>query len=288
MKKEFKDPCKVMTDQIIKAMRGGKIPWVKPWYSYQNPVTNYKTKQSYNGINTIVLGMSEYECPFWVTYKQALDLGGHVKPEMVGTKIIYGSMITKKAKTKDEKDQFFPLYKNYTVFNLKQTTLDIPDLNKKVLDFNPIEKAEKIIANFSKCPQVSNDGDRAYYAPKRDHVTLPPKANFKTVEGYYATLFHELSHSTGHTSRLDRKSLGQGHGFGSHEYSKEELIAEMSAAYLCGYSGITSKIDNTAAYLQSWIKTFQDKPRMLIQAGTAAHKATNHILGIPDQDYKKA
>ena len=148
------------------------------------------------------------------------------------------------------------------------------------IKFDPIEKCENIINNMPNKPEIKNESSQAYYVPASDHVNMPKPESFVKSEFYYSVLFHELSHSTGHKSRLDRHAKEKtSHTFGSKDYSKEELVAEMGAAFLCGHTGIEQEtIDNSAAYIQSWVKKFKDKPKMVVSAAAKAQKSTNYIL----------
>ena len=151
---------------------------------------------------------------------------------------------------KEDDGQSIPFLKCYTVFNAQQIEgmEDAIPKQKKDIEFNPIERAEKILREFADSPQVVHRQQRAFYNSTRDFINLPQKETFKSIEEYYSTLFHELGHSTGHETRLNRKTLNKINSFGDHSYSKEELVAELSSAFLCEKSGISSAvIDNQAA-----------------------------------------
>ena len=159
-----------------------------------------------------------------------------------------------------------------TAEELKYTAQDV-----KPLEFSLIEAAERIVSGMPKRPEINdNGGDEAFYSPTTDTVSTPKKEFFKSIDGYYSTLFHELGHSTGHESRLARNF--NGHRFGSHEYGKEELTAEFTAAFLCGMSGIEKTVDNSAAYLKSWSEKIKAEPEIITGAMSQAAKAANYIL----------
>ena len=141
---------------------------------------------------------------------------------------------------------------------------------------------ERIASRYAGSPPVKHGGNRACYFPQADFVAMPPREAFTSEGAYYATLFHELAHSTGHRSRLNRDSLTGFAQFGDHSYSKEELVAEMAASFLLGESGLAAPelIDNSAAYLASWIKVLKGDSKLALQAASAAEKAANHILGV--------
>ena len=150
------------------------------------------------------------------------------------------------------------------------------------LEFNPIEKADGLVANFQYAPGIIHESQRAFYNRYDDLVNMPKRETFHTVEEYYSTLFHELGHSTGHVNRLNRKTLQEINKFGDHSYSKEELVAEMSSAFLCSIAGISDAvIDNQAAYLNGWLKELRKDSSLFIHAAQQAQKAVDHITGRP-------
>ena len=168
----------------------------------------------------------------------------------------------------------------YSVFNLEQTEgLDIP--KPQTRDFPPIKKAEQVIHEMPSAPVIEHNQPQAYYQPSDDVVNMPKSNLFESDEEYYSTLFHELSHSTGHESRLNRDEISKISPFGSHDYSKEELVAEMGSAFLCGCCGIEpSTIENQAAYIQNWLTKLQRNKKWLIYAAAKAQKAADFILGM--------
>jgi len=179
-----------------------------------------------------------------------------------------------------------PFLRYYTVFNLDQCAGipedKIPVLEEKTREFNPIEEAEKIVAGYTRRPKIEHVESRAYYRPASDLVNMPKKELFKSDAEYYSTLFHELTHSTGHETRLNRSGITDLQGFGSHSYSKEELCAEFGAAYLCGESGIVDRtIENSSAYIQGWLKRLRSDKKFLVQAAAQGQKAVDFILNKP-------
>lgn len=179
-----------------------------------------------------------------------------------------------------------PLLRYYSVFNIEQTEgITAPEPQETNNPFDPITKAEEIIATMPLSPEIKHAGNRAYYSPSLDYIQLPIQHTFTSPEEYYCTAFHELTHATGHINRLGRKSVLEPSYFGSHEYSKEELVAEMGAAFLCGYSGIENNtIENSAAYIQGWLKALKNDRTLLIHAAAQAQKAADYILNAkPDE-----
>lgn len=180
-----------------------------------------------------------------------------------------------------------PLLRYYSVFNVAQCegiTGRIPALDGTKRQHSPITEAERIVASMPKRPAVKASAERAFYSPSGDFVGIPAAEQFQSGEDYYSVLFHELTHATGHESRLNRKGVsgsdGEWSAFGSTPYAKEELIAEMGAAFLCGQAGIVERtLNNSAAYISSWLQRLKDDRRLVVQAAAQAQKAADFILG---------
>ena len=184
--------------------------------------------------------------------------------------------------TEDGEDKTIWLLRYYSVFNALQCEgLPLPDVSIDAREFDPKAEAEGIIASMPSAPSIGHDGgDRAYYIPARDSIHLPPRYAFEKPEEYYSTAFHELGHSTGHKSRLDRHGLETGiAAFGSQVYSKEELAAEFCSTFLCNESGIKNTLDNSTAYIQGWAKKLRSDKRLVIVAASQGQKAADYILG---------
>ena len=270
--------------KIIAELESGNLPrWRKPWTS-QGSNRNAFSGREYSGINLIATAFSGYKSPLWMTFDQAKKAGGYVKKDEKGTIIIFVQWVTKKDTVEDPDNPWknkFPIFKYHTLFNSEQVDgVELPKEDQVVNDFQPIESAENIVANIQNPSTIKHERDYAFYAPSSDVVNMPEKNAFESPESYYSTLFHELSHSTGHKSRLNRKGFDGGTIFGSQTYGKEVLIAELSAALLCGQSGIQqAKLNtNSAAYIAGWLKTIKEDPSILVWAGSAAAKASNMIL----------
>ncbi len=274
-----------ITDRVIKALESGKIPWSKPWGSSVMCPKNLISLKPYQGINVLLTSLSGFVSPYWLTYKQAESLGANVKKGEKGTKIVYWSKALKDKGTDDEKA--FMFMKTFAVFNVDQ--IENLKLDRKFLyptaelqDFKPIEKCESIVKAWTNKPSIDHAGGKAFYSPGTDSVTMPKPELFKSPEGYYEVLFHELGHSTGHESRLNRDGVVDRHNFGSHEYSKEELVAEMTSAFLCATAGINDEkiFENSVAYIQSWLGVLKQDSKMVVKAAAAAQKASNMILNV--------
>ena len=260
------DAYQVITDRIIAQLEKGVVPWRKPWVGGGAP-KNLVSGKEYRGINLLML--ADGETPYWVTYKQAQDLGGQVRRGEKGTPVVFWQMLEKENAETGEMTNI-PMARYYTVFNISQCDgLTAPD-EQTTFDHAPIKRAENIVNNMPNRPEIKT-GNQASYRPLADIVTMPAKNTFTSPEGYYATLYHELGHSTLHASRLDRENKN---------YAKEELVAELTAAYLCGQSGITPQtIDNASSYIASWLQSLRNDHKMIIQAASLAQKATDYILG---------
>lgn len=275
----------MINKRIMELLEQGTIPWRKPWNAQSNYPKNLASGRKYQGVNVWLLACQEYSSPYWLTFKQCQDRGGHVIKGAKSTPVIFWKWLDKKESDDDTNTTGkIPLLRYYSVFNIKQTTLTLPAPEATVNEFSPITKAEEIIANMPLKPDIQYGGNRACYSPTLDYIKLPHQHTFLSAEEFYSTLFHELSHATGHQSRLARKSILEPSYFGSHEYSKEELVAEMAAAFLCGHSGIEQKtIDNSAAYISGWLKSLKNDKTLLIHAAAQAQKASDYILNIkPD------
>lgn len=268
-----------ITDRIIEALKGGDIPWQRPWRSTA-PV-NIISKKPYRGINPFLLQAMPYGSPYWMTFNQARNLGGHVNKGEKATMVVFWKMGTYDAQDADgetETRNSF-LLRFYHVFNAEQTTL--ASACKQMEKEEPVATptCEDLVQGFIGCPEIKQRNmDRACYSPVTDIVTMPKMAAFHESTGYYATLFHELVHSTGHAKRLDRDIKNT---FGSELYAKEELIAEIGSAFLCGTAQIAKPAleQNTVAYIQSWIKALQNDPKMIVSAAAAAQSAVDLITG---------
>jgi antirestriction protein ArdC len=274
----------IITARIIEKLEQGTVPWHRPWAGGEAP-KNLITKKEYRGVNVFILNAMGHGSPFWVSFKQAQELGGNVKKGEHGTPIVFWKWLNKKDDDGNITSDKFPFLRYYTVFNVDQVEgIDeskIPELAIKYNELERIEKCENVVMSMPKRPEITYHEQRAYYKPSTDSVNMPKMETFDGSEEYYSTLFHELTHSTGHQSRLNRKGIISGiASFGSQEYSKEELVAEMGAAFLCGYCQIENKtIDNSAAYIKSWLRTFKDDAKMVIMAAAQAQKASDFILG---------
>ena len=281
---------KQITDTIISALDAGVIPWRKPWQvSGENAAINITTGKAYRGVNIVVLGLEcmkrGYEFNQWCTFAQAKKKGGKVRKGEKSTAIFFWNFKEYATGAKDENGDYIKktraFLKVYRVFNVAQIDGIEPKKSevKPVEEFKAIDACEALAMDYIKREKIEyvEAGAHAYYAPAADRIGMPPRKAFETESGFYSTLFHECAHSTGHKSRLNR--LATPAAFGSHAYSKEELIAEFTAAFLCGHTGILApEIDNAAAYINNWRKALQNDSSIVMSAAGAAQKAFDKIV----------
>lgn len=271
----------IVTEKLLERLEAGTVPWRKPWNgsAAENAPRNVRGN-FYRGINVFLLGFQAYSDPRWLTYNQAKALGGFVSRGQRGSLVIYWNLIKSRDKATGEVETI-PLLRYYNVFNVAQCEgLRLPELVKPTPSVHsPIEACEAIAAGYKGAPSVSHGGDSAFYRPPTDTIGMPNREAFHSPAEYYSTLFHEYAHSTGAKHRLNREGVTNPIRFGSHAYSREELIAEMCAAFLMGEAGIEATLDNSAAYLASWIRALKADPKAAVVAAGAAQRAADHILG---------
>lgn len=224
-----------------------------------------------------------YVSPWWGTYDRIKELGGQVRKGEKGTLVTFWKSITKTdPDTREETKSFILRY--HKVFNADQAD-GLPEKYHKPIERAAVEgwaHCDKITDGYlsNAGPSLTYGGNRAYYVPSLDAITVPPRDAYQTPGDHYATLWHELAHSTGHSSRLARKSLTEGCRFGDEQYSREELVAEMTVAMLCGLMGFERPVmERSASYLASWIRVLKGDSRLAVQASAAAQKAAELIIG---------
>jgi antirestriction protein ArdC len=276
------DIYEAVTDRIIEQLEQGIIPWHKPWTGIANGAISRSTGRPYSLLNQFLLGKAgEY-----LTFKQVQEAGGKVRKGEKSSMVVFWKMFpVEETDDKGEKTtKLVPMLRYYNVFHIDQCEGIEPKYKVEELqrNFEPVEEAERICADYLKRSGVTLEhirGDRAYYSPASDSVVVPLREQFNSVAEYYGTLFHELTHSTGHKSRLDR--LTKTAAFGNEDYSKEELVAEIGAASVVNYLGIetASQFKNAAAYIQSWLSALRNDKRMVVSAASRAEKAFNMIVG---------
>jgi antirestriction protein ArdC len=286
---EKKDPYQLVTDRIVEALEAGVVPWHRPWKTLAGGgPTSLSTGKPYRGVNVFTLGVTEvmrgYESSYWTTFQQAKERGGMVRKGEKSTPVVFWKAIEKRDDAGNVTEKFGFL-RYFSVFNAEQCDgLTLPVIEEPEPNaFEPIARAEAIADHMPKRPTVKHGGDRAYYSPGLDYVQIPLQVAFETPTHYYGTLFHELVHATGHDSRLGR-GLTALAPFGSPDYSKEELVAEMGAAYLCGAAGIEPDYQHHAGYLESWLRALKNDRKLLVSAAGKAQRAAAYIVGEPEPE----
>jgi len=274
---------------MIKQLEAGVVPWRKPWgdAGFTAP-RSLSTGKNYRGINTFILNMvgaaSGYTANVWTTYKQAQALEGNVRKGEKGTTVVYWKMLETRDKETGETKKV-PMLKTFTVFNLDQCDgLDShrPSLtasNDIDLTDNVFDLCGEVVRGYEFGPQIIEaTQEQAYYSPSIDLVKVPDRQQFISPAAYAETLFHELVHSTGHEDRLGRFSKDSALApFGSSDYAKEELVAELGSVMLMMDRGIVPDIPNSAAYIQGWLKALRNDQGLILSAAQAAQKAVDRI-----------
>lgn len=284
-----------VTNKIIAMLDNGVIPWRRPWNTY-GLARNYASGHIYKGINYILMNFTKHRIPYFLTYKQINELGGVLKSGVKAEKVIYFNLVYKdleghrlseneakemiKSKTKVEVSR---LIKYYPVFNIEDA--EGISIGMQDLELSPNEKirtCEDIVDNMPNRPPIKFiDSDHAYYLPSKDFINMPMLAQFQSSFAYYACLFHELAHSTGHRSRLNREGIVNSETFGSVVYSTEELIAELGSSYLCCIAQIDNEplLQRSSSYLNDWLKVLKEDNRFIFKVASQAQKAVEYILG---------
>jgi antirestriction protein ArdC len=274
----------VITDRIICLLKAGSVPWHKPWKG-GGEAKNLVSMRGYRGINRFLLNAANYASPFWLTYIQAKNLGGHIGKGEKSTPVVFWKLLEKEDDQTGEIKEI-PVLRYYRVFNLEQAEgIEAPEPEvAERQEFTPIERCEQLVAGMPNPPKIQYKSQAAWYRPKQDLVNMPKPESFDSPEEVYSCLYHELAHSSGHKSRLNRSTLTDMCPFGSTNYSKEELVAEMCAAFLCGVTGIENQtIDNSAAYINGWLKRLRNDDKLVVFAAAQAQKAADYIQGIKYQ-----
>jgi antirestriction protein ArdC len=274
-----------VTDKIIQALEAGTPPWVRPWSGMDDPIpTNLLSRQPYRGINHVVLSMEAFAKGYahngWLTYRQTQALGGQVKRGEHGVNIVFWQfreLADPQGNEADDeagvgKPRTVPLVKVYTVFNLDQLSGIVDAQPVPTQTWSPEAAAENVLRHSG--AQIRHQGYKAFYSPSQDWIVLPPQSLFPDAGNYYGTALHELTHWTGHASRLGRKL---GNRFGSDAYAMEELVAEMGAAFLCAQCRLDGHLQH-ASYISSWLDVLQRDKRAVFVAAAQAQKAADYLI----------
>ena len=285
-----------ITDRIVAELEAGRVPWVQPWgtAAAKAPLAmpkNAATARDYSGINVLILWGAVIERGFpaqsWLTFRQALSLGGNVRKGERGTTVVYADRFVpederQRSREIGEEAQAIPFLKRFAVFNAAQCE-NLPETVAAAAPSPPPGLIEPQVEELIRATGIDFriGGDRAFYAPDPDFVMVPPPQAYFEPINWHRTALHELGHATGHASRLSRDLTG---GFGSRKYAFEELVAEINAAFCCASLGITPTVRH-ADYIGAWLEVLREDNRAIVRAASQASKAANWLLGfLPDAD----
>lgn len=283
-----KNVYEMVTERVMEQMKQGIIPWHRPWTGAADGAINYVTRKPYSLLNQMLLGRSGE----WLSFKQLKERGGNIKKGAKAGMVVF---YTKFSYTKDEqqedgtmieKEHTIPVLRYYNVFHIDDCTgIDSKLEDKPVTTAEPIEAAEEIVNGYvsRESLRFKNDepSNRAYYSPALDEVVVPMLSQYADAEEYYSTTFHELTHSTMKKSRCNREAENKIAAFGSKDYSREELVAELGSAYLCTTAGLNNEkaFRNSVAYIQGWLRALANDSKMIVWAASRAEKAARYIMG---------
>jgi antirestriction protein ArdC len=296
----------MVTDNIIAMLDKSIVPWCKPWRSRGQDIPKNTWGRPYRGINVFILAMQSmakgYKSSHWLTFKQVGERGGKVNEGEKSTLVVFWKKLTVPNTDPNgnviagKPTKNIMLLRYFLVFNLDQTSgvKMTKNMEKEYavidsLDENGVQEqemnddAEAIIGTYLSmdgAPSWSDGSAQgAYYSPAKDAIAVPDRATFTDGNGWYATNFHEMGHSTGIAKRCNRKGVDVFDHFGSEKYANEELVAEMTSAFLCAEAGVDNTVENSVAYIQSWRKRLSDDPTLIVKAAGQAQKAADYILG---------
>lgn len=283
--KKTVDVYELVNNRIIQLLEAGTIPWQKPWTDRGLPM-NAISKRAYRGINVLILNTLDFEHNLFLTWQQIKDNGGSVLKGEKGQFVVFTKMIEVAKAGTDEKEKK-SILRYYKVFNIAQCK-DLPESlipKKDEKPFEPFLECLAIVECMQNKPKIVHKKNEAFYVPSEDYINMPKMKSFKSNEDYFGVLYHELIHSTGHSSRLNRKEICENPAFGTEPYSLEELTAEMGACYLKSYSGLPiADMSNNAAYINGWLQKFKSDKRILIKAASRAQQSVEYILNRQDND----
>lgn len=274
-----------VTARIVEALERGTVPWRKPWNESPLPV-NAVSNRPYRGVNVFLLGMGMFRDYRWLTFKQAKQLGGHVREGERSMLAVFWKPIgldRTDPETGEVRQDRVPLLRYYHVFNAEQCEgLRLPALPSPEADAPAlrIERAEALVRDMPDPPTIREGGSSAWYSPGEDLIQVPSLRDFRSSDAFYATLFHELGHATGHERRLNRTGVTGTIRFGSEDYGREELVAELASAFLCGHAGLDNSLEaNSAGYIAGWLGAIRADPKAVVVAAAQAQRAADFVLG---------
>lgn len=273
----------IVTLKIIEALNTGVVPWRKPWNTSQLMPVNLLTNKPYRGVNPWLLMSTKFSDHRWLTFRQASELKAQVRPGEKSTMVVFWKFPEKKSEDQTE-EKPAPVLRYYNVFNVEQIVgLNLPEAPgyRPSVENERIDRAEILFQSMPNPPFVDEQGTEAWYLPEKDLVRIPKIGSFESADAFYATLFHELIHSTGHESRLNRNGVMGSIHFGSEEYSREELVAELGSAFCCAAIGLdNSLVQDSASYIGGWLRALRSDPKAILVASGQAQKAADYIRGV--------
>lgn len=278
------DVYSIVTERIIKQLEQGYIPWKKPWVNCLDGTFNRISRKPYSLLNQLLL-THEGE---YATFKQWEQIGGKVKKGEKSEIIVFWKMqeVTEKTETGEMQVRNIPVLRYYNVFHISQVENIFPlDDSENRFDTEPIEEAEKVFRGYTEREHITlhiGDGNKAFYRPFDDSITLPSMAQFERAEEFYSTAFHECGHSTMKATRCDREAENKGSHFGNEGYSKEELVAEITSSAIVHSLGLETEdtFKNNCAYIQNWLSVLKNDKKFIVSATGKAEKAAKYILSI--------
>lgn len=303
MKNTNFDLYQVITDKILDEIeKTNKLNWVKEWKTKRGTNVfpmNGISKKRYEGINFFLLSMHDYSNPYWLTYKQVEQLGGNVRKGEKSTMIVFWKIneyTTTNTTTNEEESKKVPILRYYNVFNVEQCeNVNIKADEVPEVQYNENEKidiAQNIVESYQVREAINYDikeSDRAFYRPSTDSITMPLIEQFNSSQSFYSTFFHEISHSTGHKKRLNRKEVVETSYFGSCDYGMEELTAELTSAFICAEIGISNENTerNSIAYLKNWKNAIKGDKKLFLMASQRASKSAKYILNKQEETHEE-
>ena len=300
MKRTFEktDIYQLVTDRIICQLEQGCVPWQRPWSltsSAQTMAFSHDSGNPYSFLNQMLLG----EPGEYLTFRRVKELGGTVRKGAKGRPVVFWKTVVHKETEDDgtEKIRTVPVLKRYTVFHITDTEGVESRLAGKeaqtassASSLSPVEQADRTAQEYVERNEPLRlcviDSGKAYYSHSDDKVVVPKMSQFRSAEEYYSVLYHELVHSTGHENRCNRRDAGAVAAFGDNAYAKEELTAEMGAAMALSCLGIDSEqaFDNSAAYIDGWLKKLRNDKTLVVRAAGKAEQAVRYIFGVRNEE----
>lgn len=276
-----KSVYEMITERIIEQLENGVIPWQKPWSGTHSGAYNRISNKPYSLLNQMILKHGgEY-----ATFKQWSDLGGKIRKGEKAEVVTFWKIQPYEEKNENGEKVIkqIPLLRYYNVFHISQVDGVEPKEQLKISDLEPIEEAEKIKTDYMNREHLKifeKVTNKAFYTPTFDYIEVPCKEQYQNIEEFYSTLFHEMIHSTGHKSRLNRSDMQGIVRHGSEKYSKEELTAELGSATLINMLGIETEksFRNSSAYIQNWLQALKNDNKFIVSASSKAEKAVKYIL----------